>query len=206
MNDDLFNPETGELKDPGPAVEGCGKCATTEAVLETVRNDLHLAEKELASKRRRIGKLEKELRDARHESPMRDKAQEVFDLWLTLTDRNPNRVKFGDKREKAVLARLNEGRDLDYLLDAVHGLVIGATTSESETQRQTLMAVMQRATELVDDDTANGLRAMYRRGMKGVQVYDDLELLCRNEVNLERFHAIAERTQKAEAEVSESRQ
>ncbi len=191
---DLFDPETGEIKGGGLAVDDCGKCLTLEAVLESTKTDLNLAEKELASKRRQIGRLEKELRDARHQSPLREKAQEVFDLWIELTGRSPKRVKFGDKREKAVLARLNEGRDLQYLLTAVRGLQIGATTSDAETQRQVLMAVMQAAMDLVDEAEADGLRAMYRKGMKGVQVYDDLELLCRNEVNLERFHGIAERT------------
>lgn len=190
---DLFNPETGEIRQPEGSAEDCGKCQRLEAQLEAVKTDLDLAEKQIRTQRRKIGGLEKELRDVRKESPKRREAQEVYEHWLEETGRSASRSKFGDKREKAVLARLFEDRSVDYLQTAVTGLRIGANVSDHDTQRQTLMAVMRAAIEAVDEGTAKSLRAMYREGMKGIQVYDDLELVCRNEVNVERFYEIGKR-------------
>lgn len=66
--------------------------------------------------------------------------------------------KFGEKRQKAVLARLKEGYEPVFICRAIDGLAIGYNTNR---------------------DT-------------GV-IYDDLELVCRDEVNLDRFHQLAER-------------
>jgi len=202
MGQTLFNPETGEIDTPeGDAVEGCPSCQVKDAQIAAMRRDLEMADLDLRNKRREIGKLRKELEEERNESPRLKEALEVYELWIELTGRNPNRVKFGEKRKKAVLARLGEGRDLDYLKEAVYGLKIGATVMDEAKQRQVLLMVMQATIEAVDEEMADHLRALYQEGMKGVQVYDDLELLCRNEVNVERFYEVAQRARIAEANV-----
>jgi hypothetical protein len=66
--------------------------------------------------------------------------------------------KFGEKRRKAVIARLKEGYEPEFICRAIDGIAIGANQNR---------------------DT--GVR------------YDDLELVCRDEVYLDRFHELAER-------------
>ena len=66
--------------------------------------------------------------------------------------------KFGEKRRKAVVARIKEGYEPEFICRAIDGIAIGANQNR---------------------DT--GVR------------YDDLELVCRDEVYLDRFHELAER-------------
>ena len=156
-----FDPDTGEFIDDGDGDgddrDYCNRCATHVARAEALEADIVSAERDLRKARRAIRALEAELKKQREDSPEGRVARALFKYWCARLDKNPKRSKFGEKRQKVVIARLKDGYLPSYIARAIDGLAVGAYTNP---------------------DT--GLR------------YDDLELVCRNEVNLERFHRTAE--------------
>lgn len=198
MSADLFDPETGEVKvDDVPEADRVAaleaRCAALEAVIATVTADLQGCERDLRTSRRKAKALEDELKKQLQEAPEMVEVRTIFRYWIDKTGRDPKRTKLGDKRAKTVLARLREGHAADRLLRAVDGAVLGAAVSNQEAQRQALLRVMRLAVERADPALAEELRSSYRDAMKHVQVYDDLELICRDEVKVERFAALADR-------------
>jgi hypothetical protein len=143
-----FNAETGEVTD-----DGCPRCA--QAVQEQIQAeaDLRAAERELRRVRREVSGLRAELSRQRNNSPEAYRAKALFRYWVTRCGKSERNV-FGEKRMKAVIARLKE-YDAQYIARAIDGLAV------SEWHR--------------------------------LNSQDDLELVCRDEVHLERFHEIAER-------------
>ena len=107
-----------------------------------------------AAKLRQINRLKKENERGREEQPEHTAALELFDFWVERCGKDPKRTKFGEKREKAVLARLKQGYTKRQIGEAIMGAALAA----------------------------------FRDPGTGV-VYDDLELVCRNEVQLEKFIA-----------------
>jgi hypothetical protein len=164
VTDKLFDPETGLLfededegAESGPDQVPTDTVARLEWELSRVRLDHAGSEREVRRLRRENGALRKELEEKHENSAKRPVAQAIFDLWVELSGRD-SRTKLGEKRVKALYARIGEGfDDLDYWRVAIEGFVVGHNVS------------------------ANGKH------------YDDLELLARNEVNLERFHREGER-------------
>lgn len=149
MSETLFDPETGELASRAGFSEEDG----LREALEVVQGDLKAAEAALRSERRKVARLQEELKRQRREAPEAQLVQMVFDFWVRTCGKDTNRTKLGEKREKAVLARLRDGFTPEYVQDAIRGAAVACYV-----------------------DPSSGLR------------YDDLELICRNEVNLERFY------------------
>jgi len=159
MSGPLFDPDTGEVRDASPTEGECPRCLAHQARAEAIEADLHNVQKELLRVLRSHRALEAELRRQRQESPEGRVARVIFRYWCARLGKNPRRVKFGPKRERAVVGRLRDPYEPSYIARAIDGLAVGAYTNPE-----------------------TGVR------------YDDLELVCRNEVNLERYHAIAEAT------------
>lgn len=159
MTPELFDPETGEVHAP-PAEPGgeCPNCAAQRAITARAVDDLRGAERELRSQRRKVRALEEELRQQRRDAPEAQIVQTIFRFWVSKCGKNPKTTKLGDKRHKAVLARLRDGHSPEFIMRAIEGAAVACYV-----------------------DPATGQR------------YDDLELICRSEVNLERFHEKAER-------------
>lgn len=197
------DPTTGELLTPGIPVDLDDgeqdprylrqRLGTVEEERKRLANDLQLAERDLRALRRREEDLKRQLDEQRQDAPEAQVVKAIYRRWVNRTGRNPKRTKLGKKRTDVVLARLREGIDPQILFRAVDGIALAATTSSPETQRLALLAVMKRAVDMVDPPEAEELRAMYAEQMKKLVVYDDLELALRNEVNVERFAAIADR-------------
>lgn len=145
---------TGEIPGDEPAPSLLERAQMRADVAE---GDLRLAEDEIRTLRRSLGALKAELNRRTQESPHGKMARLVADYYAQRLKRNKS-WKFGEKRQKAVLARLKEEYEPLYICRAIDGLAAGAHT-----------------------DRDSGVR------------YDDLELVCRNEVNLERFHQLAEK-------------
>jgi len=185
------DPTTGEVLADGSG--GCPRCEAHERKAEAAIYDLHNAERELRALRRRVKTLEAELRAQRNEAPEAQTVKALFQYWVEKCRKDPKRTKLGEKREKALLARLREGYDANFIKRAIDGAALAPTTIPSDTQRLALVKVMRRAVEMVSDEQAAELRQLYAQEMKHARVFDDLELICRNEVNLERFAALAER-------------
>jgi hypothetical protein len=146
----LFDPTTGEIN------EGrCPDCLVARTEQVQAESDLRAAERELRRVRREVTGLRAELSKQRNNSPEAYRAKAIFRYWKARCGKTERNV-FGEKRQKAVLARLKE-HDAQYIARAIDGAAVGAFV--------------------------NSL------GHK----FDDLELICRNEVILERFYEQAER-------------
>jgi hypothetical protein len=146
----LFDPTTGEVSEGG-----CPDCLAARKEQVQAEADLRAAERELRRVRREVTGLRVELGRQRNNSPEAYRAKAIFRYWKTRCGKS-ERTVFGEKRMKAVRARLKE-YDAQYIARAIDGAAVLAYTNEA--------------------------------GHK----YDDLELICRNEVNLERFYEMAER-------------
>jgi hypothetical protein len=191
----VVDPTTGEVLDGEGQRYGdeCPRCEAHARRSDGLAGDVEGLEREARNLRRKIKVLEAELKEQRQEAPESATVRTIFRRWVSVTGRNPKRVKLGEKREKAILARLREGYTPEDLMRAVDALALAPTTSSSETQRQALLLVMRQAVEVLPEEAADKLRATYAQAMKNVVVYDDLELAMRNEVNVERFRGLAER-------------
>lgn len=71
-------------------------------------------------------------------STVREKtvADDVFDLWVQVTGRDPLRTKFTPDRRRKVQQRLAEGFDFDELMDAVRGVTLSAFHMGDNAQNQ----------------------------------------------------------------------
>lgn len=144
------DPLTGEIVQPDPA---CPACADLDEIATQVAADLRMAEAEIRKLRRKVGKLESDERERRRTARERPMVEEIFAYWVDRMGKNPKTTKLGDKREKAIVARLREGRDVEYFRQAIDGF------------------------------------SRFRPERDG-RVYDDIELLCRDEVRLERYYGL----------------
>lgn len=187
MTEVVLDPATGELIEGHEHEDGCHRCAAYRELAERLKVDLEGEQKHTLALRRRIKALEDELKEVRLEKPEAQTVRTLFSFWVRETARNPKRTKLGEKREKAVLARLHDGYSPEYIMHAIRGAAAAANSSDRETERLALIRVMREAVEMVSPEQAKKLRDTFREAMGRVQRYDDLELICRNEVNLERF-------------------
>lgn len=148
---------------------------------------------------RKMTMLETELEKQKVDDPEWSTAKSIFIDWVKESGRNEKVTKFGEKRSKAVLARLKQ-YDPDFVRDAVIAGVRRANVNEREAEREALIATMHEAIRLVGEQTeeARHLRDFYRQKTKNIVRYDDLELICRSEVTLEAAHAAAVRMKLAE--------
>lgn len=192
-----FHPETGELLD-APYVEPGIEELRRE--LDEVRGDLartRIAKQDavdlLLKAEREVKRLKTELEKQLAEVPERQVMKTIYQGWVAATGRNPKQSKFGPKRQGAVLARIREGHTFERMMRAATIGVKGANVSNKEAERLALIAVMKRAVDIVSPEQATELRQLYRSTLgKGPKVYDDLELIFRDEVNLERFADMAD--------------
>lgn len=202
----VFDPVTGEVlhADPGstparkehadsPEVEPDPRVAALERVIEGLKVDVAGREQEIRNQGRKIKALQDELREVRQEAPEGQLARAIYDAWVHGTGRNPKRTKFGEARQKKVIARIREHHDGERMIRAAKIGVKGASTSDQATERLALIRVMEQAVGMLPVDQATALRASFREAMKDVVVYDDLELIFRDEVHLERFMDFADR-------------
>lgn len=203
MSAPIIDPTTGELlgKTDGDADEL--DTADVELIRHLARayrdqakglgRDVEGLEKDIRAKNRRIKSLEEDLADQRMEAPEAVTVKTIFLGWVRATGRNPKRAKLGPAREKALLVRLREGHDAERIMRAVTIGVKAATVSDRDAERVALIRALHAAVEALPKGEADRVRALYKESLGQVTVYDDLELICRNEVNLERFAELADR-------------
>lgn len=199
----VLDPVTGEVFDASPEEDdglGAVEVAELRALVAAYRHhtkglqtDVLRAQRDLLVKNRRIAQLEAELDEQRMEAPEAAEVKAIFHGWVKATGRNTKRTKLGVARQKAVLARLREGHDAERVYRAVTIGVQAATVSDQAAERVALLAALRTATDLLSDSNAAAVRDVYRERVGQVTRYDDLELLCRNEVQVERFAELADR-------------
>lgn len=124
------------------------------AILE---NDKRMLVEDLLGKDRTIAGLRAQLARQTAESPHQQAMKGIAEYYRARLHKT-KAWKFGEKRQKAVLARLNEGTDPAKICRGVDWLAEHAYVSPDNGQR-----------------------------------YDDLELACRNEVNVDRYADLAQR-------------
>lgn len=185
----LFNEETGEIGDGEPGCEVCSQALQERLEAEAM---LRGAERELTKQIRANNTLRAELNRQRTETPQGRVAKALGRYWIKVCGKGPN-TKVKDKRLKSVFDRLSDGYDPSYIARAIDGAGAAASTSNSETERLALIRVMQEAVRRLSKEDAQELRQIYKDALKNVTRYDDLELICRDETKLERFHELAER-------------
>lgn len=125
---------------------------------DVAESDLQIAMQEIIRLNRSLAAHKAEVGRRTQATPHGKMATLISRYYVLRLGKDEKRWKFGEKREKATLARLKEEYEPLFICRAIDGLAVGAH---------------------VDRDS--GVR------------YDDLELVCRNEVNLERFHQLAEK-------------
>lgn len=124
---------------------------------DVAESDLELAEAEIRTLRRSLAAKTAELARQTTDTSEGRMATAIAGYYAERLKKS-NSWKFGEKRRKAVVSRLKEGYEPEFICRAIDGIAIGANQNR---------------------DT--GVR------------YDDLELVCRDEVYLDRFHELAER-------------
>lgn len=184
-----YDPATGEVI---TGDDGCPHCA--QAVQERIRaeRDLQLVELDLRNERREAARLKTQLKKQQLEAKDYRVAEALFRYWVARCEKNAKTSTFGDKRRDAVLKALRH-KTPEFIARAIDGTAAAAATNSPERERLALIKVMQEAMQLVTEDQAAALRKTYKDAMKGTTRYDELELICRDEVQLERRHEIAER-------------
>lgn len=205
IGDAVVDETTGEiLLEPEGIAEGedgCQRCDyerrradAHERRADSAGTAYHDLDREARNLRRRVATLETELAKQREDDPDMSTAKAIAARWVEESGRNPKTTKFTDKRQKAVLARLRQYEG-DFVMEAVVAGVRTANASSKEAEREALIASLHEAIRLLGDDTeeAKALRAFYRAKTKNVVRFDDLELICRDPINLERAHAAAVR-------------
>lgn len=190
------NPETGELVEPETDDELSylrQRVETLGEARQSIADDLTLAERELRNLRRKVKALQVELDEQTAQADEMPMVKTIFQAWVNATGRNPKRTKLGPARTKAVLARIREGRDFDFIMRAATIGAQAANVTDRESERMALLAALREATERLSESDAAAVRGLYKRTLGSTAKFDDLELICRNEVNLERFAAMADR-------------
>src|SRR5687768_11138501 len=104
----------------------CERCAVLEREVQrlehgmaTLRVDFENSETVNVGLRRELTKLKNERDGKRSSGANHEDAVEVFAAWVELCEKDPKRTKFDAGREKAVLARLSEGRSVTECKRAV---------------------------------------------------------------------------------------
>lgn len=184
------NPATGELVEEVTGATGEPVVPLSQYV--ELEQQLRAIELKLRASALNEARLKAELERQRVESPEGRVAKALGKYWIAACKKRKT-TKVKEKRLKAVLDRLRDGYDPEYIARAIDGAAVAANTASSETERLALIKVMQQAIRRVDEPTAKELRDVYRESMQNVTRYDDLELICRDETKLERFHDLAER-------------
>ncbi|MDQ3730281.1 MAG: hypothetical protein M3355_11915 [Actinomycetota bacterium] len=143
----------------------------TEISRQQLERELEDARFAAAGKDRVIGTLERRLSAATREltklteGEVVDKdAERVFEAWARATGRDAKRLKFGEKRQQVVKARLRDGYSVEQLIRAVNAVASHPYV-------------------------VNGRRLA--SGPEG-QRYDELELICRNEVKVDNALKLAD--------------
>lgn len=147
-----IDPLTGEVPE-GPATP----LEREKMRAEVAESDLHTAVGTIIKLERSLAALKAQLSRQTSDSAEGRMATAIAGYYAERLKKSKG-WKFGEKRRKAVVARLKEGYEPEFICRAIDGLAVGANQNR---------------------DT--GVR------------YDDLELVCRDEVNLDRFHELAER-------------
>jgi hypothetical protein len=117
---------------PGNVVQfpGCPNCRNLadnyERELARLGQHLHEAELSMRGLRSAKTKLQNEIDGKADEHRRLPEAKEVYEYWRA--EIAPLAKEFNGKRRKAVLARLDGGRSVDELKQAVDGAKIDATT------------------------------------------------------------------------------
>jgi hypothetical protein len=151
----------------------CESCTREKARFQALVVDFENLQAELVAKRREIGRLRGELTKQRQSSPEHQSVQAVFDHWRA--ECGHDKAKLGEKRAAVVRARLRDNFTEDQLLRAVDGVAMFPFV-------------------------VNGQR---RAKGKPDQRYDDLELICRNEVNVEKFIGLIDAVERDRQERSD---
>lgn len=186
---ELFDPETGEVLTRQEATK-CERC--DQALRERLRAeaDLRGAENELRKQRREVTRLTNELAAHRRQSPDAKAAEALFRYWVVRCGKSARAV-FGEKRRKAVMNALKQ-YEPEYIARAIDWTADAGGTNKQEVERAALVKVMQEAIKRLPEEDGEELRQMYKDATKNVQRYDELELICRDEVQVERRHDLAE--------------
>jgi hypothetical protein len=192
MTEPVFDPTTGEVFPVEDDGESCGRCKAERRRADAIEQDLATETREKRALGRKVKALEQELAKDYKEAPERAEMTTCYRTWLEETGRNPKRTTFGPKREPAVLAAIRM-KDARYVERAIVGGAHFANVNNRDTEREALIAALHQAMDLLSETEQRDIRAFYREQMKDVVKYDDLELICRNEVNLERFWRAAGR-------------
>jgi hypothetical protein len=189
----LLDPETGELLTDGP---GCDNCIQATAERIEAEHQLRLVERKLTTEIQAHARTKAELERQRTDTPEGRVATALGRYWITRTGKKGN-AKVKDKRRKAVIDRIRDGYDPSYIARAIDGAAEAASTSSSETERLALIRALGEAKRRLSPNDVKAVHEAYRKGMKSLVRYDDLELVCRDETTLERFHDRAERVNAA---------
>lgn len=194
----VIDPETGEVHAPGTVLPErpteSQEVAELRGLLAQARIEVQDASQIILKQQREVSRLKNELEEQTAQADEMPMAKTIFKGWLRATGRNPKRTKFGPKRQKAVLARIREGRDFDLCMRVATVGALAANVSDRQKERYALLAALRAATGLLSEKQAEGVRKTYKETLgRGVEKFDDLELLFRDEVNFERAMANAER-------------
>lgn len=145
MTPHLFNPDTGEVE-LGPA-PGCTTCNLALQERLIAEADLQRVERDLRDARREISTLKTKLYNRERQAPQNRAAEALFKYWVAQLDKDPKRTVFGDKRRKAVAARLAE-HDPEYIARAIDGLAVSVFTSPQGKRFDDLELVCRDETKL----------------------------------------------------------
>lgn len=160
----IIDDATGEYLHDGDDRDLRGLVTALEAKCAGLEADLMAETRRRRAVERKNKMLEDEAREAREGSPEMAVAKAIFRYWVDKTQRDAKRTKFGDKRQSVVLARLREGHAPERIMRAVDWVAMRPFVTDAG-----------RATT-----------------GKATQRFDELELVCRNEVNVERFARLAD--------------
>lgn len=139
----LFDVTTGELAD----LPGCEKCAQALRERLQAEADIQRVERDLRNARREVSRLKTELDKRERQHPQIRAAEGIFRYWLARLEKDAKRVVFGEKRRKAVLARLNE-HDAEYIARAIDGFAISVYTAPTGKRFDDLELVCRDETKL----------------------------------------------------------
>jgi hypothetical protein len=107
-------------------IETCAACAQQKRRADSIAIDLDNAEVGMRALRREVARLKGELAKERKADPNFETAERVYLYWKERL--SPRSRAFGEDRQKAVLARLNEGYTELELKKAVEGAKVDAYT------------------------------------------------------------------------------
>lgn len=148
----------------------CETCTREKARAQALMIDVENLQADLLAKNRELARIKGELTRQRESSPEHKSVLLVFDHWRNKTGHK--QAKLGDKRAQVVRSRLRDGFTEDQLLKAVDGCARFPFVGDG------------------------GRRSEGRPDER----YDDLELICRNEVQVEAFIRLADRQDKGKQE------